>query len=115
MYYYIQITTVLNKVFETNTKMERFKTGLKDAVGAIPKDKDSALEAKGQFADHLQKYPSLAKLEELTKRSREEVVGGILLGLFGLLVIGVFIKPLGIFMTRLFGYVCLAFTGRSVL
>jgi len=84
--------------------MDRFKTGLKDAMGAIPKNKDSAMDARAQFAGHLEKYPSLAKLEELTKRKREEVVGGILLGLFLLLLLGVFIKPLGIFMTRLFGF-----------
>jgi len=84
--------------------MERFKAGLKDAVGAIPKDKDSALQVKGHFAEHLEKYPSLTKLEELTKRKREEVVGAILLVLFLLLLAGVFIKPLGIFMTRLFGF-----------
>ena len=83
--------------------MDRFKAGLKDAFGAIPKDKTSAMDIKDQFAGHLEKYPSLAKLEELTNRKREEVVGGILLGLFFMLILGVFIKPLGIFMTRLFG------------
>ena len=83
--------------------MDRFKSGIKDAVGAIPKNKDSALEARDQFKSELDKYPSLAKLEEVTKRSREEVIGAILVGLFFLLVIGVFVKPLGIFMTRLFG------------
>lgn len=83
--------------------MDRFKAGIKDAMGAIPKDKGAALDVKDQFAGHLEKYSSLAKLEELTHRKREEVVGGILLGLFGLLILGVFIKPLGIFMTRLFG------------
>jgi len=83
--------------------MDRFKAGLKDAVGAIPKDKSSALDVHAQFTGHLEKYPSLAKLEELTKRKREEVVGAILLFLFFLLLLGVFFKPLGIFMTRLFG------------
>jgi hypothetical protein len=85
--------------------MDKFKSGLKDAFGAIPKDKAAATDARQQFVEQLDKYPSLAKLEELTKRKREEVVGGILLGLFALLLLGVFVKPLGIFMTRLFGYV----------
>jgi hypothetical protein len=83
--------------------MDRFKSGLKEAMGAIPKDKNSVLDVKDQFSVQLEKYPSLAKLEELTKRTREEIVGGILLGLFLLLILGVFVKPLGIFMTRLFG------------
>ena len=85
--------------------MEKFKAGIKDAVGAIPKDKGAALEMRDQFKGELDKYPSLSKLEEITKRSREEVVGAILLGLFFLLLLGVFVKPLGIFMTRLFGLV----------
>ena len=84
--------------------MERFKQGLADAFGAIPKNKDSANEVKDSFASHLERYPFLTKVEDLTKRKREEVVGVILLGLFLLMLAGVFVKPLGIFMTRLFGF-----------
>ena len=83
--------------------MDKFKAGLREAVGAIPKDRASAQDAHAQFAGQLEKYPSLAKLEELTKRKREEIVAAILLVLFLLLLLGVFVKPLGIFMTRLFG------------
>ncbi|KAH9254641.1 hypothetical protein BASA81_007398 [Batrachochytrium salamandrivorans] len=64
-----------------------------------------AQNLRAQFGNHLQQYPLLSKVEESTKLKREDVVGVMLLGLFLLLLAGVFFKPLGIFMTRLFGFV----------
>jgi hypothetical protein len=84
--------------------MERFKAGLKNAAGAVPKNKDSATAVKNDLDKHLQKYSFLKVVEDKTGRSRVEVVGAILAGLFVLLLAGIFVKWLGIFMTRLFGF-----------
>lgn len=84
--------------------MDRFVSGIKDAFGAVPKNKESMVEVKDSFAGELQKFPFLTKVEEVTKRKREEIVGAILLINFLLLMGGVFIRPLGKFMTRLFGF-----------
>ena len=84
--------------------MERFKAGLKSAANAFPKNKSAAEEQKEELQKFIDKYPSLTKLEEKTGRTRLEIVGVTLAVLFVLLIAGVFIKPLGIFMTRLFGF-----------
>jgi receptor expression-enhancing protein 5/6 len=84
--------------------MDRFKQGLKDAAAAVPKNKDSATEAKDEFAKTLAQFDSLSKLEEKTGRKREEIVGGAIAGFLGLMCLSIFIKPLGILMTRIFGF-----------
>jgi len=77
----------------------------RDAVGAVPKNKESALAVHGDFDSHLQKYSFLTQVEEKTGRKRVEIVGAILAGAFMLLLAGMFNKWLGILMTRLFGFV----------
>ena len=62
--------------------MDRFKQGLRDAVGAVPKNKDHALNVKDDFDTHLQKYSFLKMVEEKTGRKRIEIVGGFVLSFF---------------------------------
>lgn len=71
----------------------------------IPKSKDEIVDLGSSFSDHLHRYPFLAKVEEYTKLKREHVIGALLGALFFVLLGGVFVKPIGIFMTRLFGFV----------
>jgi len=84
--------------------MDKFKGGLKNAFTAVPKNAAAAKDLHVQFQGHLEKYPSLEKLEKATGRDRDQIIGAVLGFLFVLLMLGVFYKPLGIFMTRLFGF-----------
>ena len=84
--------------------MDRFKAGLKNAAAAVPTNKDSALAAKDEFGRTLEQFDSLAKLEERTGRTRVELVGAAIAGFLGLMMLSIFVKPLGTLMTRLFGF-----------
>ena len=84
--------------------MDRFKQGLASAAAAVPKNKESALAARDDFAAVLDQYDSLAKIEEKTGRTRVELVGAALAGFLGLMLLSIFVRPLGILTTRVFGF-----------
>ena len=84
--------------------MDDFKDGLSSLFAAIPKNGDDFNDRKRELEEELDKSEYMGKLEEQFKQPRIQLAQGFAGGFAALMLLGLFVKWIGILTTRFFGF-----------